>query len=103
MAKNKTSSGKSVKKRKVSFILAVVFLVMACFTVVHFVRIKAEIDDVKEVRDTLSEAYEEQSQENERLEEILDTNDLDEYLERKARDNSYVKPGERVFHDSSAD
>ena len=45
--------------------------------------------------------YAQQTEDNENLKSILNSDDKDEYIEQKAREKGYVKDGEVVFYDIS--
>ena len=102
-APKKKETANNGMKRSVSYILVVVLLAVACYTVFHYIRCKKELDEQKQNYATLLSQYEEQSKQNETLASILDEGNIDGFIREKARDDGYGMPGERVYRDASAD
>ena len=46
--------------------------------------------------------YDAQQEENKELQAVLDNEDKDDYIEKKAREKGYVKSDEIVFYDISS-
>lgn len=98
MAAKKT--GKS--KRKHSFILTVCFISLAIIFVISLVSIKKEIDSRKEEVSQIQSKCDEKNAENEELKSEIDSGDEEEYKEKVARENGYIKPGDSVYQDVAA-
>ncbi len=88
------------KKLRLS-IIAVVLVIMffACSGII--VSQAADISRLKNQEAAYTQQLNEQKEENARLEEILDSDDRDSYIEQKAREKGYVKSDEIVFYDIS--
>ena len=56
---------------------------------------------IKDIK-TMIYAFAHVEQENDRLNEVLESEDKNDYIEQKAREKGYVKSGETVFYDISA-
>lgn len=61
----------------------------------------ADISRMQKQKETLSAQLSAQEEENERLQEIVDSENKDDYIEQKAREKGYVKGDEIVFYDIS--
>lgn len=90
-----------VKKNKRSFVV-ILFAVVLCvsFAISLFSLIR-DINDIDKDIDDVKVATAEQVAENAALRDKLYGNNKDEYSEAIARENGYVKPGERVYYDIS--
>ena len=63
---------------------------------------RADISRLEVQKEEISQKLEAQEAENARLDEVLNNEDKDEYIEQKAREKGYVKSDEIVFYDISA-
>ena len=90
-----------VKKNKRSFVV-VLFAVVLCvsFAISLFSLIR-DINDIDKDIDAVKVATAEQDASNDDLRDKLYSDNKDEYIEAIARENGYVKPGERVYYDVS--
>ena len=97
MAKHKPKLNRSV-------FLTVAFFVMVCYFFVSFFTLRSDVAAKEAELDTLKEKVVSQQGENARLQKTLDDDDLDAFVERRARDEDlgYVYPDERVYYDLSA-
>ena len=88
------------KKLRIS-VIAVALVVMFFFFSGFIVSQAADINRLKNQEEAYNQQLSEQQKDNEELEEILDSDDRDSYIEQKAREKGYVKSGEIVFYDIS--
>lgn len=79
--------------------VAVPLVVLFIFCSAGIVSQYADISRLKKQEADYSAQLAEQEEENQALEEILDSEDKDEYIEQKAREKGYVKSDEIVFYD----
>ncbi len=77
--------------------LIVMFFVCGGIIVSQF----SDISRLKNQEAAYTEQLKQQQAENEELEQILDSEDRDAYIEQKAREKGYVKSDEIVFYDIS--
>lgn len=91
-----------VKKRKRSFIVCFLVVALVAYFLIQLFTVRHEISIVKtQIADTQAKS-EEQIAENEYLQNTIDNGNMDEYVERVARDSlGYIKPGERAYFDIS--
>lgn len=61
----------------------------------------ADINRLEKQKEQINAKYEQQIEENEKLQAVLDSEDKDDYIEQKAREKGYVKSDEIVFYDIS--
>ena len=91
---------KQNKKFRASLIVGVLLLIFFyCGGVI--VAQSADLSHLKKQKDAIEQQLEEQKKENEELDAILQSEDKDDYMEQKARENGYVKSNEIVFYDIS--
>ena len=88
------------KKLRIS-VIAVALVVMFFCCSGFIVSQAADINRLKNHEEAYNQQLSEQQKDNEELEEILDSDDRDSYIEQKAREKGYVKSGEIVFYDIS--
>lgn len=88
------------KKLRLS-IVAVALVVMFFCCSGFIVSQAADISRLKNQEEAYNQQLSEQEKDNDELEEILDSDDRDSYIEQKAREKGYVKSGEIVFYDIS--
>lgn len=90
-----------VKKNKRSFVV-ILFAVVLCvsFAISLFSLIR-DINDIDKDIDAVKVATAEQDAANADLRDKLYSDNKDEYIEAIARENGYVKPGERVYYEIS--
>lgn len=79
--------------------VAVPLVVLVIFCSAGIVSQYSDISRLKKQEADYSAQLAEQEEENQALEEILDSEDKDEYIEQKAREKGYVKSDEIVFYD----
>lgn len=94
----KKHSQKSIKKIIIIVLVSVLALVCAVKTI-------SNVSDIKRLKVQTSAAeqqLEEQEKKNDSLKAVLDSDDKDEYIEQKAREDGYVKDGEVVYYDISS-
>ncbi|MBQ7595515.1 MAG: septum formation initiator family protein [Clostridia bacterium] len=88
------------KKRRFSFILAVLFISVAVIFVVSLVAVNKEIKEHKAEVEQLESQCEAQEAENDELQSMVDSGNQDEYIEKIAREKyGYIEQGDRVYQD----
>lgn len=100
MNKLKTFFHNFKKNKKVQLIvlsLFIAFFVCGGIIASHV----ADINRLIKQENEYSEQLEEQKKENKTLESILESDDKDGYIEKKAREKGYVKSDEIVYYDIS--
>ncbi len=91
---------KKKPRRKVSFIIVLVAILMAGYFIITTISTRIEIKERKQVLKETEERLDEKEKQNERLQAILEAEDKRDYIEQVARDKlGYVMPGEKVFYD----
>lgn len=88
---------KKMRLLAIAIPLIVLFFVCGGFIVSQ----SADISRLKKQEAQYSAQLAAQQEENASLEEILDSDDRDSYIEQKAREKGYVKSDEIVFYDVS--
>ena len=96
----KVKKASRAKKRKHSFILSLALLLVAGYFVISLVQTQLQIKEREKKVEEVSAQYEQQLAENERLQQVVDGGDQNEYIERVAREKlGYVMPDEKVYYD----
>lgn len=91
-----------MKNRKFKLtVVAVPLVALIVFCSAGIVSQCADISRLKKQEADYSAQLTAQEKENQALENILDSDDKDEYIEKKAREKGYVKSDEIVFYDIS--
>ena len=100
MAKESKSKSKKlyIGKYSVGKILVGVF----AFFSISVVNQNADISRLEKQKAEIGAKYDAQQEENKELQAVLDNEDKDDYIEKKARENGYVKSDEIVFYDISS-
>ena len=94
------SKSKAPKKQNKSFILTLALVLLVGYFVITIVGLQFSIKERQDVLEQKNAVYEEQVEENERLQAIVDSEDKSEYLEKIAREKlGFIKPNEKVFYD----
>lgn len=87
---------------KRSFILIVATVAFVCFSAVLIINLANTANEKKQEYESVSQALENQNEENEQLEEELKNGISEEEKEYIARnDLGYILPGEHVYADAS--
>lgn len=90
-------------KRKHSFLLTVCFISLVIVFVVSLVSINKEYKSRRAEAEALRTQVSQQQAENDELQDVVDTSDKDDYIEKVAREKyGYIKPGDRVYQDVAA-
>lgn len=89
----------SKRFRRLLIVIPLVILFLYCGATL--VNQSADISRMQKQKETLSAQLSAQEEENERLQEIVDSENKDDYIEQKAREKGYVKGDEIVFYDIS--
>ena len=90
-----------VKKPRRSFIVIFSAIILcACVAIALLSEIK-EVNEIKEQIAVVDAAKAEIDTENKALQDKINDDNIDEYVEEKARDNGYIMPGEKVYQDIS--
>ncbi len=82
-------------------LLVVPLAVLLLYCSVTLVNQSADISRMQKQKQTLSAQLASVEKENAQLEEVVDTDNKDDYIEQKAREKGYVKGDEIVFYDIS--
>ena len=88
----------SVGKILVGLLLVGVF----AFFSISVVNQNADICRLEKQKAEIGAKYDAQQEENKELQAVLDNEDKDDYIEKKAREKGYVKSDEIVFYDISS-
>lgn len=94
---NLLNNNKKLRLCVIAVVLVVMFFCCSGFIVSQ----AADINRLKNQEAAYKQQLSEQEKDNQELEEILDSDDRDSYIEQKAREKGYVKSGEIVFYDIS--
>ncbi len=90
------------KKRKHSFIVSFCIIALCAYFAISLITIHKDIKETKAEIADVNSSYNEQVAENDRLKGLVDGGEIDEYVEKVARDElGYVKPGEHIYYDVS--
>ena len=96
MANTKTPK----KKQSRSFILTLGLVLLVGYFVITIIGLQLSIKDRQGVLEQMQSAYEQQLEQNDRLQAIVDSEDKSDYMEQIAREKlGFVMPGEKVFYD----
>lgn len=95
--KDAFSDKKNIRKFLAVALLAVLFV----FFGTSIISQSADINRLEKQKEQINTKYEQQLEENEKLQSVLDNDNKDEYIEQKAREKGYVKSDEIVFYDIS--
>lgn len=88
------------KKQSRSFILTLGLVLLAGYFVITIIGLQLSIRERKGVLEQMQSAYEQQLEQNDRLQAIVDSEDKSDYIEQIAREKlGFVMPGEKVFYD----
>ena len=101
LAKESKSKSKKlyIGKYSVGKILVGLLLVGVFISVVNQ---NADISRLEKQKAEIGAKYDAQQEENKELQAVLDNEDKDDYIEKKAREKGYVKSDEIVFYDISS-
>lgn len=90
------------KNRKHSIILAVLLCALVCYFVATLISLQLKVRAAENNVAELESQYQQQLDDNEALQEIIESGDEADYIERIAREQyGYAKPEERVYYDSA--
>lgn len=99
MIQNLKSSMKQNKYLRLLLVVPLAVLLLYCS--VTLVNQSADISRMQKQKQTLSAQLASVEKENAQLEEVVDADNKDDYIEQKAREKGYVKGDEIVFYDIS--
>ena len=98
MASTKAKKTKRVQTK--SFILTLALVLLIGYFVITFIGLQLDIREKNAELNEKNAAYQQITQENERLESIVQNEDKSSYIEQVAREKlGFVMPGEKVFYD----
>lgn len=101
--KKNSKAKKLFSKKNIPLFFVVALLVgLFVFSGVSVVNQNSDISLLEKQRDEIAAKYDQQVEENEELQQVLDNENKDDYIEQKAREKGYVKSDEVVFYDISA-
>ena len=88
------------KKQSRSFILTLGLVLLVGYFVITIIGLQLSIKERKGVLEQMQSAYEQQLEQNDRLQAIVNSEDKSDYIEQIAREKlGFVMPGEKVFYD----
>ena len=88
------------KKQSRSFILTLGLVLLVGYFVITIIGLQLSIRERKGVLEQMQSDYEQQLEQNDRLQAIVDSEDKSDYIEQIAREKlGFVMPGEKVFYD----
>lgn len=90
------------KKSVMRAVVIALFAVLAVYCSFSLLNNYADISRLKANAAEAQAQYEMQMTENEKLKAILSSDNMDDYIEQKAREKGYAKDGEIVFYDISS-
>ena len=99
--KAKSNKIKSKKNVVIGFVVAIIVALVG-YCSFCLITNAADISRLKTESQELNTKYQQQLDENKKVKSILNSDDKDEYIEQKARENVYVKDGEVVYYDISS-
>ncbi len=91
----KLKQNKKFKKTIILIAVAAIFFGCAGFVISQ----SADISRLGKQKEAYSRQLDEQNAENDELQGVLESDNKDDYIEKKAREKGYVKPDEEVFYD----
>ena len=98
MAKSNARAPK--RKQTKSFILTLGIILLVGYFVITIIGLQLSIKERQDVLEQKNSVYEEQIEQNDRLQAIVDSDDKSEYMEQIAREKlGFIMPGEKVFYD----
>lgn len=90
-------------KGRISIVLVLALVALIGYFIINSIQLRMDIKEKTEQVSDLSEQISEQDKANAELEQILDSENESEYLEKYAREElDYVMPGERVYANSAS-
>lgn len=93
------SENKRRLQKRHSTILMIVAAVAVCYFLISFFVMRSDLKSQEKYYAQLNTQLAEKKAENEELKKLVDSSDLDEYVEKIARDElGYVFPDERVYY-----
>ncbi|MBR2133127.1 MAG: septum formation initiator family protein [Eubacterium sp.] len=90
------------KKNLPICIIIVAFVALFAFSGITIAKNSADISRLEVKRDEVAAQVAAVEEENAQLNEVLESDDKNAYIEQKAREKGYVKSDETVFYDISA-
>ena len=90
------------KKTSAKYLMIALFIIVAIYCSVVLVGNYSDISKLKAQAAEDKVKYEQQVDENEKIEAVLNSKNKDSYIEKKAREKGYAKDGEIVFYDISS-
>ena len=88
-------------KKYIAFIIVGILLVIFFYCGGRVIAQGADINRLKNQKEAYEQQLEKQKEVNAELEEVLESDNKDEYIEKKAREKGFVKSNEIVFYDIS--
>ncbi len=88
------------RRQKRSFVLTLGLVLLIGYFVITIIGLQLSIKERRGELEQKTADYEEQIEQNDRLQSIVDSEDKSEYMEQIAREKlGFVMPGEKVFYD----
>lgn len=104
-AKKNKFSFKEFAASKKNLTMVALIVALAVVFALFGIKIANQNSDIKRLeiqKQEVADKLEEQEKINEELEAVLNSDNKDDYIEQKAREEGYVKSDETVFYDISA-
>ena len=98
----KESKSKSKKLYIGKYSVGKILVGLLLVGVISVVNQNADISRLEKQKAEIGAKYDAQQEENKELQAVLDNEDKDDYIEKKAREKGYVKSDEIVFYDISS-
>lgn len=86
------------KKRKYSFLLLIGLILLVGYIAIVIVNDRMTISQRQKEKAALQAQLEQQTNENAELQAFADSENKEDYMKKKARDQGYVEPGEKVYY-----
>ena len=90
------------RKTLIKSALVLAFAALVLYCTFSLLSNYADISRLKAQAAEFDAQYTQQMEENEKVKAILESDNMDEYIEQKAREKGYAKDGEMVFYDISS-
>lgn len=91
-----------INKKKIrNIIIFIVAFALVGFCIVKTLMNTTDIARSNATKEQLSQTLSQQNAENEKLKEIVNSDNKDEYIKEKSKEKGYTEEGETVYYDSS--
>ncbi len=90
------------KKTIIKVVILAFVVIMVGYCAYALISNAASISVLQSQDAELKAKYAQQINDNDKIKDILESDNKDEYIEQKAREKGYVREGEEVFYDISS-